>query len=643
MIKKILFLFLLATTTSFAQYYKTYNWSEKPTLHSLSEKEMNESSVGIIKKVIVEYKPGVFAQNIKLFETTHTLTKVNDDKGISRHNTVYIPMYQVEDVIDIKARTITKDGKISLLNKDNIKEVKNVEEYGDFKIFAIEGVERNSEIEVLYTVEKEYDMQGSESIQSDYLIKNAEFLFITGELNSKVKAYRTEQTFETTDANGRAAKLLKLENIPAMLEEEYATPNANKIEVVYQCFSKEQNVSQEMFWNNVVNNVGSKMFPETYSDIVKNDIAELLKDKGNLNRFQIASLIDDFVKTNYSVVKNNNPELSDIDYILKNRVSSDYGILQVYAQYLTALKVEYEIVITSNRFTHKFDPDFFNPSALRDFLIYLPNEAKYIAPDRIEYRLGEAPFNILGNYGLYITESLEYYFSKIVQNDPDYSRVIRATDISFDEDIESVILDQHQEFTGHWSVTNRAVLNLTTEQGKKEFDDYLTSSGIEDKVIVSQEILYPEMLQLEYNKPFISNSVITSESLLEEAGDSYLFQIGKVIGTQSELYQETERVNPIEMTYPNQYDYTITVAIPDGYIVEGLESLQINEAYFDVNENKTAKFESDYVLEDNKLIITIQEFYKTHEYDLHKYEEFRKVINAASDFNKAVILLTEIE
>ena len=40
--------------------------------------------------------------------------------------------------------------------------------------------------------------------------------------------------------------------------------------------------------------------------------------------------------------------------------------------------------------------------------------------------------------------------------------------------------------------------------------------------------------------------------------------------------------------------------IPEGYKVEGMKSLQINEAYFDVNENKTAKFESDYVLEDNK-------------------------------------------
>lgn len=643
MIKKAVILFLLATTTSFAQYYKTYNWSEEPTLHNLSEKEMEASSVGILKKVIVEYIPSTFGNDIKLFETTHTIAKVNDEKGIGRHNTVYIPMYEVKDVIDIKARTISPNGKITMLNKDNIKEVNNVEEYGDFKIFAIEGAEKNSEIEVLYTVEKEYDMQGSETIQTDYLIKNAEFLFITGDLNAKIKAYRTEETFDFTNGDGRAAKVLKLENIPAMLEEEYATPNANNIEVVYQCFAKNQNITQEMFWNNVVNNVGSKMFPETTSDIVKNDIAEILKDTGNINRYQIISLVDDFIKTNYSVVKNNNPELSDIDYVLENKVSSDYGILQVYSQYLTALKVEYEIVITSNRFTHKFDPEFFNPNGLRDFLIYLPNEEKYIAPDRIEYRVGEAPFNILGNHGLFISESLEYYFSKIVQHQPDYSRVTRITDITFDEDLESVSLDQIQEYTGHWSITNRAVLTLSTEQGKKEFEDYLTSSGIEDKVIESYEVINPEMLQLEYNKPFISKSVITSESLLEEAGDSYLFQIGNVIGTQSELYQETERVNPIEMTYPNQYDYTITVTIPDGYEVEGLESLKINYAYLDVNNKKTAKFESDYVLEGNKLVITIQEFYKTHEFDLHKYEEFRAVINAASDFNKAVILLTEKE
>ena len=216
-------------------------------------------------------------------------------------------------------------------------------------------------------------------------------------------------------------------------------------------------------------------------------------------------------------------------------------------------------------------------------------------------------------------------------------------DITFDEDLESAKLKQSQEYTGHWSATSRAILNLSTEQGIKEYEDYLTSSGIEDKVVESYEAIDVEMLQMEYNKPFKTKSVITSESLLEEAGDSYLFQIGKVIGTQSELYQETKRVNPIEMTYPNQYDYTITIAIPEGYTAEGLEVLNIDKNYESVKGNKLCKFESTYEIEDDKVIITIQEFYKSNKYDLNRYEEFREVINAASDFNKTSILLKAIE
>ncbi|NRA93401.1 MAG: hypothetical protein HRU26_12080 [Psychroserpens sp.] len=116
-----------------------------------------------------------------------------------------------------------------------------------------------------------------------------------------------------------------------------------------------------------------------------------------------------------------------------------------------------------------------------------------------------------------------------------------------------------------------------------------------------------------------------------------------VIGTQSELYQETERINPIEMIYPNRYNYEIIVNIPEGYSVEGLESLVIDKSYIAVNGKKTAKFESNYKVEDDKLIIIIEEYYKTHEFDLNRYEEFRQVINAASDFNKAAILFKASE
>jgi hypothetical protein len=486
-------------------------------------------------------------------------------------------------------------------------------------------------------------MHGFQTIQSDFPIRNAEFLFITGDLNANVKAYRTETKFETTTVDGRNAKVLKLKNIPAMIEEEYATPDANKIEVIFQCFPKEQNITQEMFWNNVVNNVGSQFFPKEYTENVKTDVTSIVKDLKEPTRFQIVNLVDDYIKTNFTVIKNNNPDLSNLEYILANRTASEFGILKVYAHYLTALEIEYEVVITANRFQFKFDPDFFNPNALRDFLIYIPQERKYIAPGHLEYRLGEAPFNILGNYGLYITKSFEYYFSKIIQNEKDYSRTTRESNISFGEDLEYVTIEQHHEYTGFWSVTNRAVLNLSPEQAVKQFEDYLTGSGIEDKVVESFEIKNKEMLQQTYNLPFIVNCTLKSESLLEEAGDSYIFQLGKVIGTQSELYQETERVNPIEMTYPNQYDYTITVNIPEGYEAEGLESINIKKNYLSVNGVEIAKFESKYEQKGNQIIVTIQEFYKTNEFDLHRYEDFRNVINAASDFNKAAILIKPAE
>ena len=639
----ILVVVFLITTNSFAQFHKTYDWSETPVIHQLSPEEQKESSVGILKKHVVEYAKSMFGDMLKVYETDHTITRVNDDKGIGRHNTVYIPMYEVVSVLDIKARTINAQGKVTVLNKDNIKEVNNVEEYGDFKIFAIEGVEKNSEIEVLYTVEKEYDMHGQQNIQGEYPIREAQFLFITGDANAKIKAYRTEASFESVTINNTIAKSLTIKNIPAMIEEEYSTPDANKIAVAYQCFPKDQNITQDMFWNNVVNNVGPQFFPEESLAVVTEDLPNVTNGKTNLSVFEKANLLDDYIKTNFIIVKNNNAELSDVNYILKNKSASAFGILKAYSQYLKALDIKYEIVITANRFLKKFDPDFYNPNQLQEFLIYLPTEEKYIATDRLEYRVGEAPFNILGNYGLYITDSLEYYFSKIVQTDPNFSTINRIVDITFDDELQSATLKQSQDYTGHWSATSRAILNFYTEQGIKEYEDYLTGSGIEDKVVESYEAINTELLQLEYNKPFKTRSTITSESLLEEVGDSYLFQIGKVIGTQSELYQETKRVNPIEMQYPNQYDYTITINIPKGYTAEGLDELNIDKSYKSVKGNKLCKFESSYKLEGNKVIIIIQEFYKSNEYDLNRYEEFREVINAASDFNKTAILLKAIE
>ena len=143
--------------------------------------------------------------------------------------------------------------------------------------------------------------------------------------------------------------------------------------------------------------ISSKVFQKNETDIQK-----------------IANKIDDFIKNTFKISDSDNNSLNNIDYILSNYISNDFSIIQVYTQLLTSAGINYEIVITSNRYYNKFDPDFFDPNMLREFLIYFPEEKKYLAPNRLEYRIGEAPFDLLGNYGIYIDRLSDFYFSEII-------------------------------------------------------------------------------------------------------------------------------------------------------------------------------------------------------------------------------------
>lgn len=629
-----LVLFFVSITAS-AQYYTTYNWAEKPTKYTLTPDEVKEASVGILDATIVEYlESDTYVQQ---FETHHTIVHVNNEEGIQRHNRVYIPMQSVMDIVDLRARTVNKAGKITLLDEKNIKDVSNVEEYGDFKIFAIEGVEIASDIEVLYTLEKDFYPFGNQNLQDEYPIREASFTLIHGKSLGKVKAYRTEAPVAEVTVGDKAALRVLVKQVPAMLEEEYSTPRANLIGVAFQCFHSQNPLNEEMLWHNVAMNFAADFFPRTPARQVLTDLDAFMPDGRNLSSAVQVAKLDDFVKTNFTLVENNNPQLKDINYVLKNRTTNDAGIMQVYGHYLRAMGVSYQVVITANRYLLKFDPYFFNPRSIQEFLIYIPSIKQYISPNRIEYRLGEAPFNILGNQAVFINPDFSTAFGKIEQMDPNFSRIVRFTDVTFDEDMESAIISQDHEYYGHWAVNNRAVYQLSPEAGRKEFENYLTASGIEDKVSLEFRLANERMYQEDPSLPFKVYSKIESGSLLEEAGDNYIFQAGLVIGTQSELYQEKKRVNPIEMQYPNHYSYTITVQIPDGYKAEGLESLKILKKLDGPNGPK-CKFQSDYKLEGDKITISIEEFYREYEIPVAEYDAFREVINAASDFNKAAIL-----
>ena len=636
--KNILFIIILFTYTinSYSQYYKDYKWEKEPNIVDIAADNINDSSVGIFEKTIVEFISGKFSNTIIKYETHHYQIKVLNDKDISRHSNIIIPMDEVINLVDIKVRIVNKNGELNEFDSKTISELDDFESSANFKTFHLAGVKNNSTIEVLYTLEKQYNIHGNKILQKSYSIKKSEFLLIPGPTEGIIKTYGVDSKVKDTLIKTHPIKIIEINDIPSIIDEEYATAIANRQRLSFQCPLPDDNMNQEDYWENIVSNISPIMFPKNIHPKIFETSSELIQ-KNEKNVYNIANKIDDYIKNHFTISENNNASLNNIDYILTNKISNDFSIIQVYTQLLTAAGVNYEIVITANRYYNRFDSEFFDPNMLREFLIYFPEEKKYIAPNRLEYRIGEAPFDLLGNYGIYIDRLLNFYFSEIIQSDKSYSRIKRNITLDFERKFKKVIIDEYQEYSGHWATNNRSMLNFSDEKGLADFEDYLTATGIANKKVLNYDIINGELFQKNYNTLFIVNSTISTESLTAKIENEYVVKIGNVIGIQSQLYKEIDRFHPIEITYPNQYDYRIVVKIPKGYIIEGLEGLIFNKNYISLMGNKICKFESNYEINENELVISIQEFYKNLRYQKNRYNEFRDVINSASDFHNTSI------
>ena len=653
--KVYIFIFIsLSNFITNAQFYKTHNWYEEISNDQIFNKYKDKESIGLFDKYYVEYFALSDSLSYEKYLTRHTQIKIIDSSAIKNHELIYIPLNDVIEISDIKVRIINNDS-ITQLNSSNLKELENELISKNFKIYLIEGITENAILEYMYTVKQVPDTHGSQTLQENHFVIDTEFILIPGNRKTRVKAYNTSNSFNSELLNNIAVKKIKLKNTKPLKVEEYSNRQANRINIVYQCFKENNKLSQNDYWANISESIHPIVF-KNINKISKSiiDLNKIIftEDKNakiatqNIKfNFNKLNLIDDFVKENFEIIENGDKNLSNLEYILKNKKASKFGIIQVYSNLFSLNDIKYELVITSNRYFNKFDPDFFNPDNLRELLFYFPSEKKYIASDISEHRIGEAPFNLLGNYGMFIEKNKNFYFSPILENDRSYSEIKRNIKIKFKK-LEQVIIKETQSFTGHWATTNRAILNQSQDLDQNAFKDYLTTSGIEDKSIIDYSTKNEKLFQPIYNTPFIVNSEIASKLLISKQGKNYYnFQLGKILGIQSELYDEIERENMIDIKYPNSYSYDINIQLPKGYKVNGLEKIKMDKKFKSVNGNIEARFMSNYQILKIKnkkyLNININEFYNSISYNIYKYKDFRNVINAAADFNKIEIELVK--
>ncbi len=80
--------------------------------------------------------------------------------------------------------------------------------------------------------------------------------------------------------------------------------------------------------------------------------------------------------------------------------------------------------------------------------------------------------------------------------------------------------------------------------------------------------------------------------------------------------------------------------IPAGYTISNLSDLNMKVEMLN-NGKLSCCFTSWYEVSGNKLIVYSREYYTENDYPADRFEAFRKVINAAADFNKKTIILTK--
>ena len=548
--KKFLVLKILLIVSYFNTYSQSYlniDWDSDKTISFPSDNDL----YGIFNNHYVEYFKSKFTEEVYVYETRHTKTKINRINN-PLDNEIIISKINVSEIVDVRAKIINQDTIISY-GFDEMKKMINSDDSDEnYNNYKLPNLDEGDIVEIMYTVKKDFNFNGNKIIEESYPILLSKFILIENNFKSNIKIYNSNNSFVSDIIfDGKKSKQIIFNNLNATANEQYSTPIANKIKISYQCYENRDDVSQIEYWGNLVQNVSELFFPKTVNEKAKEILREIKNGYVKIpwNELKIANAIDEYIKNNFVISDEDDPKLNDIEYILNNKISNDFSIIQVYSSLFKEADIEYEVAISCNRYFLKFDPELFDPNQLREFLIFLPNQEKYISPNRVEYRVSEAPEDLLGNYGIFIDKDLDYYFSEITLFDQDFSQIKKNIEVNISRNLNKTKINESRLFSGYWAITNRNYIYLSENEKTDFLVDFFTVNGLDNKKVSNYNIKNFDISHNTYNTPLEITSTISTSDLIEEKEGLTYLKIGKVIGLQSNLFDEKERINPLKLTF----------------------------------------------------------------------------------------------
>jgi hypothetical protein len=655
-----IFLFSAGALTVSAQqktaHKKAVEWDEHPLIHPLPPEYTHESAVMLVHDVTLDYR--YEGKGINVYYTMHRIVKVMDDNGIEMFNKVSIPVGSRTRVPLIKARTILPDGTVKDIPKEMIKVTKN--EYGQYDIvFAMEGVRKNAEVELLLNEIRSYSAFGSETFQYSVPVASTHFeISYPNDMVFEEKGYNGFPDVQDILLNNRRHLIADVSNIPGLMHE----PNS-----FYDLHRQRAEYRIHKFIN--TNRVDSARLYTWYQfarQLYEEHYKITDKERAAVNKYLVTlgarptnkeadnvRLIEDGIKNNivlYPDMDDDNGEV--LDSIIANKAASPSGYLKLFAACFTQAEMKHQFGMAVNRKEHHFDNKFENWGNMDYYLFYFPNLKKYISPTNVYLRYPQVPDEVLGTRGVFcvipaksdnVGATME--MNTITPLSAAENQHNIAAGISFTKDMNTEVNIAYS-YTGYAATNLRKELLLEPKSKEKELVKKIITIAGKPTDILKYSITNQDMNNTYANKPLQITATVNSDELTEKAGIKYLLKIGEVLGPQGNLYNEKARVMPVDLDYPYCMNRTITVNIPKGYKIVNPEAVKMHADYVNRDLKPVISFHSDYELKTDKkngdkLIVTISENYPQMHFSALEFDRYKAVVNTAADFNKVTLLMAK--
>jgi hypothetical protein len=624
------------------------SWSDNPEYTAVAPENEKENVVGLLFDEKYKYYYDSDG-NLLTTHAMHRKFRINSDDAINNFNKLSVSLSNVIDVIDIKARVIKPNGKVIDFDKKNIKEIKDEQEGKSFKIFAIDGIEVGDEVEHLI-VRKMYGSNfGRTFFQFEFPMQKTSFEITSPKnLIYAVKGYNGYPNAKhevLADEQNRFH--CELDSIPSLKDEKYAyfTPRRARVEFKLD-YNYVRGRSKILTWNDASQRIYEMIYLDVNTKKVDKWLKALnLKEGSSLSK---AAQIEDYLKRNIYIQDFHTPEFSDFEYIRNKKVTSERGIVTLYANLFKALNIKHEIVLTCERNVVKFDPDFHSWNYLDKYLIYLPDGDTYIDPAVFSYRMGCVDGDLTATDGLFIgIVKIGNYESAVGK-----IKYIKPTPYSANYDNMNIEISVNPDKGETNVITTRGLkglsggyLNIVYKTVDEERKQTILKDIMETKapnpVFKSLKVLDKSSIDFLSNADFIIHCDFATNSFIEMAGNKLLLNIGESIGPQMEMYFDEDRKIVAEYSNNRQYYRKIIVNVPEGYRIVNPEVADFNITEKSGDDIIYA-FVSSHTYEGNVFTVSIDEYYKEIFTKLEHFEGFKNVVNAAADFNKVVLVLEKL-